>query len=180
MSLACPVNLAGAQLSALRHADTRSNDCCCMLWPHNTRWCRIGAYLLLSVVTCIALDWVSGPSQVTHGLVVCSCCAQAWLSSLLRMRRRAPPFKYTQLQVMRLPDPAQLTKVRAAAQRRRTTAQLQLVTAAEKAAKQHKASIGGASGGWHCCWLGELTCLEYQLCAAHSKLLGRGLTPNNN
>ena len=73
--------------------------------------CRLGAYVLLSALTCIALDVVSGPQQVA-----------------------------------RLPDPKQLEIVRAAAQRRKSMAQLQLQRAAERSLRRKSmSSLGEAT-----------------------------------
>lgn len=68
--------------------------------------CRLGAYLLLSALTCFALDVVTGPQQVA-----------------------------------RLPDPKQLQEVRAAAERRKSMANLQLRRAAERAMRKNS-SVG--------------------------------------
>jgi len=67
--------------------------------------CRLGAYLLLSALTCIALDLVTGPQRVA-----------------------------------RVPDPEQLQEVRAAAEKRRNAARLQLRRAAERAMRRKSAT----------------------------------------
>lgn len=72
--------------------------------PHGCT-CRLGAYLLLSALTCFALDIVTGPQQVT-----------------------------------RLPDPKQLQEVRAAAEKRKSMANLQLRRAAERAMRRKTAA----------------------------------------
>lgn len=69
---------------------------------------RLGAYVLLSAMTCVALDIVSGPQQVA-----------------------------------RLPDPKQLEEVRAAAEKRKSMAQLQLQRAAERALRRKSATSLG-------------------------------------
>lgn len=73
---------------------------------------RLGSYLLLSGLTCFALDVVTGPQQVA-----------------------------------RLPDPVQLEEVRAAAEHRKSMAQLKLRRAAERAMRRKTASSLGKGPG---------------------------------
>lgn len=84
---------------------------------------RWGAYLLLSALTCFALDVVTGPQQVA-----------------------------------RLPDPKQLQEVRAAAERRKSMANLQLRRAAERALRSKASSLGECDGATVCMDFSKMWC----------------------